>query len=189
MKGKLMLAIVAGMVAQTALAAPVLQDFVVFGNTSVTIGNNVGSAPVSLGGNGTANLGNRNDVGDIVFGGDVRIGNNSTVTGSVQSGGNITIGNNTEITGTAQASGTVSRGNNSTAGAVVQNAPAPAPITLPSATAFTAGGADQSIANNGTLNLLAGAYGALSTGNNVTLNLSAGEYFTSMHSRSVTMSI
>ncbi len=246
MTRKMVLALAASMVAQPVLAAPLLQDFVVFGNTSVTTGSNVGSVSVPVdapvGSNGTVSIGggnnvgdgddgiilsgggaytggsNANTVGDIIFSGNVSVGGGSTVTGSVHSGGNvttgsnatitqdivasgnvqvgggnaiggnvlsggnITTGSNSAITGTAQASGTVSLGGASTAGSVVTGAPAPTPIAyvpiaLPAATAFTAGGANQSTGGGGTLNLLAGTYGGLTTGSNATVNLSTGVYY------------
>lgn len=243
MKRSLLLAFGASLLVHPATASPLLSDFVVFGNTSVTTGSNVG-APVNapVGSNGTVSIGggntigdgddtiiltgggaytggsNVNTVGDIIFSGNVSVGGGSTVTGSVhsggnvttgsnatvtqnivasgnvqigggsdiggnvQSGGNISTGSNVTITGTAQASGTVTLGGSSSAGSTVTGAPAPtplayAPVALPSASSFSAGGPNQSTGGGGTLNLVADTYGALTTGSNATVNLSSGVYF------------
>lgn len=132
--------------AQSALAAPVLSDFVVFGKTSVTIGSGTGSpvsAAVGSGGsvtiqqNGTlgdgddaivitgggAYTGGQNSVyvGDIIFGGSVSLAQNSKVTGSVHTGGAVTMGNGAQVSGDVVAGGSVSLGNNNAVGGSVQS--------------------------------------------------------------------
>lgn len=132
--------------AQSALAAPVLSDFVVFGKTSVTTGSNIG-APVNapIGSNGTVNVGgggdygdgndtiiltgggaytggsNADTVGDIIFSGNVNIGGGSTVTGSVHSGGTVTTGSNATVTQDIVAAGNVTIGGGNTIGGNVQS--------------------------------------------------------------------
>ena len=65
MKRSLLLAFGASLLVHPATASPLLSDFVVFGNTSVTTGSNVG-APVNapVGSNGTVSIGGGNTVGD-----------------------------------------------------------------------------------------------------------------------------
>lgn len=144
MKRSLLLAFGASLLVHPATAAPLVSDFVVFGNTSVTAGSNVGSVSVPVdapvGSNGSVNIGgggnvgdgddtiiltgggaytggsNADTVGDIIFSGNVSVGGGSTVTGSVHSGGNVTTGSNATVTQNIVASGNVQIGGGSDIG-------------------------------------------------------------------------
>jgi len=160
--------------------AKTVGDIIFSGNVSIGGGSTV-QGSVHSGGNVTTGS-NATVTQNIVATGNVTIGGGNAIGGSVLSGGNISTGSNASITGTAQASGTVSLGGSSTAGAIVTGAPAPTPlayvpVAMPTASIFSAGGADATVGGGGALTLGAGIYGDLTTGSNADVNLSSGTYF------------
>ncbi len=161
------------MIAQPAIAAPVLSDFVVFGKTSVTIGQNTGApvnAAVGSGGSVTiqqnGQLGDGNDaiilsgggaytggnngnyVGDIIFSGSVNLGNGSQVTGNIHSGGSVTTNQGVKVSGDVIATGNISLAQNNQIGGVVH------------------AGGNASLGNNTTVGGTASAGGTVALGNN-----------------------
>lgn len=171
----LVLALGLGLMAQPALAAPVISDYVVFGTTSVTIGQGTGSpvnAPVGSGGSvsiqqngnvgdtagtivlsgGGAYTGGQNGeyVGDIIFSGSVSLGQNSTVSGSVHSGGSVTTNSGVAVSGDVIAAGNIGLGNGSQIGGDVH------------------AGGNVTAGNNSSITGTASAGGTVSLGNNAT---------------------
>lgn len=93
------------LLAQPLVAAPLLSDFVVYGTTSVTVGNNVG-APVdaAIGSSGLVTIG------------DVKLGGGNKVSGNIHSGGTVTAGSNTQVNDNIVAAGEVTLGGGSPVG-------------------------------------------------------------------------
>ena len=177
---------------------PVLSDFVIFSNggESATweteigghtlINGNIGSNqdlflqgnplpgyPAQL--NGSAYAG-----GDLQFGQDETVGSSSflrevVVNGDAAIGGDVTIWGNLDANSYTLGTGATVSGD-----ATAPSSNTFALISMPAATVFTAGGADQQIpAPSGTsLTLAPGIYGAMETTRQVqALNLSSGDYY------------
>lgn len=145
------------------------------GQNSTVLGSVHSGGSVSTAQNVTVN-------GDVVAAGAISIGNGNNIGGDVHGGGSVVLGNNVNVGGTALAGGAVAVGSNVSVAGVVNGAPAPTPlappvIALPEANSFTAGGANKTVGNGGTLSLLADTYGALTVANNGFVSLSGGEYF------------
>ena len=141
MKRKIMLGAALALLAQPAFAGPaVYTDFMVFGTQNVQLGSTVIDPKGIVGGNGNVSVGNGSQIGDgtetvmltgggafnggstmgiigdIIFSGNVTVGNGSTVTGSIHSGGNVQVGSTATVTQNVLATGNVSIGNGSSVG-------------------------------------------------------------------------
>ena len=192
-------------VAGTASAAPVtipLSDFVIFSGGTLTIDAGV---ETSIGGHVliNGNIGSNQDLfmqgnplpgypaqlngsayagGKLTFGQDLTVGS-STELREVVANGAATIGSGVTIWGTLDAlSATLG---SSPAPVITGGVTAPssktfALITMPAATVFTAGGANQTVptGQGNSLTLAPGTYGALATSSqNQTVTLSSGNYY------------
>ena len=190
--------------AQAASAAPIalpLSDFVIFsgGGTSVSGGNET-----SIGGHTliNGNIGSNQDLfqqgnpllnypaqlngsayagGNLTFGQDLTVGSSSAPR-QVVANGAAAIGGDVKIWGTLDAdSATLGTGASVTGGVTTPSSTTFALVTMPAATVFTAGGANQTVpTGNGNSLTLApnAAYGALSTSSqNQSVILSSGNYY------------
>jgi len=159
-------------VATPAIAAPVLQDYLILAGGKVTVGG--GSNAIGL--VGSAYTGAANQFAVTVAGA-------ASIQGECRSAHNIQLNNGAVITGNAiHPSGTtITMGSGASVGAnVIANPDLP---SLPSPTSFTSGGTSYSgLPNGATLTLAPGSYGDVTLGGACTLNLSAGVYkFNSIH--------
>jgi len=107
----------------------------------------------------------------------IRKGAPSTLSGNLTAVDNIRIQTKNTINGEVTAGGEVDS-DVSVNGAVTEHAAVSA-VSLPNPS-FSAGGANHTIPQNGSLNLAPGTYGIVMVGKNATLNLSSGEYFFTM---------
>ncbi len=149
---------------------PSLHGFVILVNDLVTINRNKKSdAKGDIHCNGAIqfNKGDPNTfTGNLTAVGNVNLNKDNTIAGNVTAGGTITLASGSTITGSATPNATV----------------IPIAITAPP---FTAGGANHTVPQNGSLTLPPGVYGNVIVGNSATLNLGTGEYrFTKLETKS-----
>jgi hypothetical protein len=176
----------------------VLNDFAVFGEKGVHVGAgsdvkggltgsntlitmNGASSIEGAAGAGTFTAANGiKSFGDILYDGNVTIGSTGNIYGDINADGTVKIGSGTDVYGNVIATGNITVGSL----AIVHGTKTPngspavyTPFTLPSATNYTAGGANITKASGITTALAAGTYGNLNLGLNNVLKLSAGNYY------------
>ncbi|HVZ93907.1 MAG TPA: hypothetical protein VG797_05305 [Phycisphaerales bacterium] len=154
----------AGMVVSSAAGsanAALITEFVAYGKESVSIG--VGSSITGLVGSGSGGVGS------------VGMNGGAGVFGDVRSANTITLANNCFITGNAFNPGSFSTGSGATIGSHTVGMP-DLPV-FPSASVYSGGVTNSTVANGGTINLLPGSYNTVSLGGAATLNLSSGDYY------------
>jgi hypothetical protein len=191
-------------VAGTASAGPVtvpLSDFVIFSGGAGA--GNTGGDQTWIGGHTfiTGNIGSNENLsqqgnpltgypaqlsGSAYAGGKLTFGQDLTVGGSLEplrqvvANGAAAIGGGVTIYGTLDAlSYTLGSGASVTGGVTAPSTTTFATITMPAATSFTAGGANQTVPTlTDVLTLAPGTYGALATSQqHQTVNLSSGNYY------------
>jgi len=117
--------------------------------------------------------------GDATVNGNLILGGGTDLFGNTNSGGNITVNNGSTVHGNATAAGSITlNGSGSITGTSTPfGSPASfSSVVLPSARSFTGGGPAQNIGSGGSLTLVPGTYGALTSASNATLHLSSGTY-------------
>lgn len=159
--------------AHTAAAAPLLEDYLILAGGKVT----VGGGSVATGLVGSAYTGAANQFGVTVAGA-------ASIQGECRSRHHIQLNNGAHITGNAihPAGTNINMGSGATVGVdVLADPELPA---LPAPSGFVSGGPNYTGGGNGqVLTLAPGSYGDVALGGACTLNLSAGTYyFNSLHS-------